>query len=305
MRNDQERINQYKDHPLYETCKRAHYATSHSPERRGADQCASYDAQIEEFKTLIGDDKARFEDVTTKFKVKFLAHMAAKSRCMSSMITGPANFPVRRAEKANESEHKRSEEVLLFIQRVKKNIDKERNPHKHGISSDDDNALELLETKVAKLKKNQEQMKAFNKIVRDKKENKVERIKEATGWSEEIVNKAMEPSCFNTVGFETFQLTNNLANIKRLEGRIVEITKRKASTPKDVTINGVRVLENVEDMRLQLFFDGKPEDDIRAALKSHGFRWSPTNEAWQRKLTNNAIYSFNQFILPVIKPVGV
>jgi hypothetical protein len=43
-------------------------------------------------------------------------------------------------------------------------------------------------------------------------------------------------------------------------------------------------------MRLQLLFDGKPNDEIRSILKSHGFRWSPYNEAWQRQLTNNAKY---------------
>ena len=53
----------------------------------------------------------------------------------------------------------------------------------------------------------------------------------------------------------------------------------------------VKVIENTEIMRLQLVFDGKPSDDVRAALKKHGFRWSPKNEAWQRQLTDNARYA--------------
>lgn len=40
-------------------------------------------------------------------------------------------------------------------------------------------------------------------------------------------------------------------------------------------------------MRVQLIFDGKPDDDTRALLKSYGFRWSPRNAAWQRQLTEN------------------
>ena len=43
-------------------------------------------------------------------------------------------------------------------------------------------------------------------------------------------------------------------------------------------------------MHLQLIFDGKPSADIRDMLKSHAFKWSPSNEAWQRQLTNNAKY---------------
>ena len=32
---------------------------------------------------------------------------------------------------------------------------------------------------------------------------------------------------------------------------------------------------NREDNRLQVFFDGKPDADTRAELKSSGFRWAP------------------------------
>jgi len=41
-------------------------------------------------------------------------------------------------------------------------------------------------------------------------------------------------------------------------------------------------------MRLQLVFDGKPSDGCCAALKSAGFRWAPSQGAWQRQLTDNA-----------------
>lgn len=57
-----------------------------------------------------------------------------------------------------------------------------------------------------------------------------------------------------------------------------------------VTINGevAKVVRNKEDMRLQLIFDGKPEDKTRGILKSNGFRWAPSNIAWQRLLNENA-----------------
>ena len=52
-----------------------------------------------------------------------------------------------------------------------------------------------------------------------------------------------------------------------------------------------KVVENTEIMRLQLLFDGIPEAETRNILKSNGFRWSPSQKAWQRLLNDNARYS--------------
>ncbi len=41
-------------------------------------------------------------------------------------------------------------------------------------------------------------------------------------------------------------------------------------------------------MRVQLFFEGKPEEDVRNILKGEAFKWSPKNGCWQRQLTDNA-----------------
>jgi hypothetical protein len=45
---------------------------------------------------------------------------------------------------------------------------------------------------------------------------------------------------------------------------------------------------NGQDNQLQVFFDGKPDADIRGELKSNGFRWTPDVGAWQTKLNDNA-----------------
>ena len=58
-----------------------------------------------------------------------------------------------------------------------------------------------------------------------------------------------------------------------------------------ITINGenATVKANAELMRLQIFFDGKPTEETRSILKSNGFKWSPSQTAWQRLLNGNAM----------------
>lgn len=65
---------------------------------------------------------------------------------------------------------------------------------------------------------------------------------------------------------------------------------QEVRTAIDIVVNGVRISENREANRLQLFFDGKPKPEIITQLKGHGFRWCRSEMAWQRHNSNNAIY---------------
>lgn len=55
--------------------------------------------------------------------------------------------------------------------------------------------------------------------------------------------------------------------------------------------DGGKVEANTEANRLQIFFEDKPDEATREALKSNGFRWSPKAGVWQRQLTSNAYYA--------------
>lgn len=44
----------------------------------------------------------------------------------------------------------------------------------------------------------------------------------------------------------------------------------------------------IDESRMNLYFDGKPEQDVISALKHNGFKWSPKRECWTRQLTENA-----------------
>lgn len=153
----------------------------------------------------------------------------------------------------------------------------------HAISSDDPEAIKLLKEKLEKLEKLQNIMKAANKIVRSKKLTDEEKIQEMVklGLSEEGAANALKPDFCGRVGFASYSLQNNNANIKRVKDRIKELEKRANDETTEEEINGIRIVDNVEDNRLQVFFEGIPAAEIRSKLKSNGFRWSRYNGCWQ------------------------
>ena len=55
-------------------------------------------------------------------------------------------------------------------------------------------------------------------------------------------------------------------------------------------------MENTDEMRVQFIFDGKPDEETRSLLKYWGFRWAPSQGAWQRQLTSNGKYAAKEVI---------
>ena len=68
----------------------------------------------------------------------------------------------------------------------------------------------------------------------------------------------------------------------------------------ETNIEGLKVVENTEAMRIQLIFDDKPSAEVREVLKSNGFRWSPRFSAWQRHLNSNGKYAVEK-VLEILK----
>ena len=58
---------------------------------------------------------------------------------------------------------------------------------------------------------------------------------------------------------------------------------------KTYSFAGGNLVYNTTLDRVQLVFDEKPTEDQRALLNKAAFRWSPRENAWQRKLTNNGV----------------
>ncbi len=159
-----------------------------------------------------------------------------------------------------------------------------------GISSDDPAAVLKLKEKLAKLEAKQEQMKTANAAIR--KNAKLGKEAQIAALAKlGLPAQLLEPDFCGRIGFAQYELTNNNGNIKRVRDRIAHL-EREAARPEAEPVvceaaatsgNGFRAEENKEANRLQIFFDSKPSEEIRSFLKQNGFRWSPTQGAWQRQ----------------------
>lgn len=78
---------------------------------------------------------------------------------------------------------------------------------------------------------------------------------------------------------------NTTARIRSIKQRIERLKKLSAREDKSYKIGDVEVEECVADNRVRLYFPGKPSDEMRSKLKHGGFRWSPSNGAWQAYLS--------------------
>ena len=91
------------------------------------------------------------------------------------------------------------------------------------------------------------------------------------------------------LNYPSYLLTNNNANIRRTRQRIEDL--KSQSEYAGWAFPGGRAEINEGENRLQLFFEEKPSEEQRRELKSNGFKWAPSQGAWQRQLTKNAIYA--------------
>lgn len=213
--------------------------------------------------------------------------------CPSVMISGGSNFPVRKKEKQNAAQDRHYQLYKEIQQIPEKIVGLLRGTN--IIKSSDADALEKLQQKVEKLEAWQAEMKEANAYYR--KHKTMKGFKDFSDKRAETLDKAIEESWYKKP-FAPFELTNNNAKIKSAKARIAEIERLKkeaaeaAEQPeseKETTL--FKIVENAEIMRLQVIFDGKPNAEARQIMKSNGFRWSPSNSAWQRQLTDNARYA--------------
>lgn len=199
-----------------------------------------------------------------------------------------------------------------------------------AISSDDPAALLKLRDKLAKLEAAQAKMREVNNTIRKLIGGAPERMQtighhgtvdeinarfreekervaaahktylqhaailaEQTGNTEAWARGMLTPDVLGRIGYPDYAMKNNSAEIRRVKKRIIamEATTNSGGQPEQESHGDITLVRDTDDNRLRLMFPGKPSAEIRAKLKAHGFRWSPSNSAWQRQLNPAAEYA--------------
>lgn len=147
-----------------------------------------------------------------------------------------------------------------------------------AVYSDDPEALEKLRVKLA-------EAEAFA----DRVATSIKQGRRLGSDVAEMRTAGLEPDVCRFVEFMGFLPTNanNRAEVARLKARIATLETAAQRVPvADETIGDVVISES--DNRVRLTFPGKPQAATIAALKSRGFRWSPSAGVWQRHASPGA-----------------
>lgn len=213
-------------------------------------------------------------------------HNRNGASCPSVLICGPVNFPTRKKEKQNA----RAETLWREYGEIKGILDKIKRVGSGPIDPTDPHAREMLTEQLHKLEEELETAKAINAFYRRHKT-----MKGFQEFTDETADK-MDQAIANAPGsapYPNFKLNSIRGKIKRTQENLEKLDKLDAAQNKpdrEEFFDGGRIVHNIAVNRLQIFFDEIPGEETRNALKKHGFHWSPKNQAWQRQLTQNAVY---------------
>ena len=210
------------------------------------------------------------------------AYYRNESACPSILVCGGSNFPVRKKQKQNA----RRDSLWQEYKEIDAILDKIRSVGTGAVDLTDPHARELLQDRLQQEQNALDYCKAANAYYR--KHKTLEGCPELTAEQVEKVTASMSQDWRkDPVPFPSYLLTNNNANIRRVRQRIEELSHKAEFV--GWTFPGGEARVNEAENRLQLIFEEKPDADQRQALKGEGFKWAPSQGAWQRQLNQNAI----------------
>lgn len=291
--------------PLDErTARRAYLGLSFDPEKRGAHEIKEHKEIFE----CLTDELGEFFSQSHADKLRDLWHdyLHSQSQVMSPMITGPANFPAERNRKKSEAATNKSQAIHNYCAKLRAWKAKEDRKKEIEAAGGE---LAMKKAELDKAKARHEAMKKTNNIIRKafktggiKPETKSAVI--AAGISppeaEQVTNPPSNLLHYG-YGFAEFELRNSNARLKTLAAKVAELehreeAKKDGKKPESVEIPNGRIYVDTVENRINVEHDSKPEREIIAIIKEHGFKWSPSRSIWTRKLTTNASYRTKDLI---------
>ena len=264
---------------------------------------ASYRSAIDEIAKIVEEKKAQFPDQSDKLDELFdryarnLATFINRDNQIgaqypSVMISGAGNYNTKKHNRQMASWGKNYQYYDEKVLPIESRIRSFGSTGTIAIRNDESDALEKLEAKLEYMKYWHEIMVEVNKYYR---KNKTLEGFEGVG-SDELERIKNDLAIIKQVGmydvpYPQYALSNDNQNINRIEGRIAELKRLKENKGLQENNDIYKLWTDKQDMRIRISFEvGKPDQEIIDMLKGKSFKWSPKNKAWQRQLTDNAVY---------------
>ena len=168
------------------------------------------------------------------------------------------------------------------------------------IKSTDENALEELKARLESQKATHEEMKKQNKYYQ--KQGTMKGYPDMPDEKAEAIDKRIDGDySWCKAPHPQYMLQNSLQRIKATEKRIKQLEAEQSRDGSDEYKTdglGFEVVENKDIGRLQIFFPngGRVDNATYRDLRSKGFVFSRTNEAFQRQLNENSRWQAKRFI---------
>lgn len=216
--------------------------------------------------------------------------------CPSVLVCGPANFPTKKKARQNA----REESLWREYKEISLILDKIKSIGVGPVDLKDPHAREILEGKLHEYQNRLESGKAMNAYYRNHKT--MHGFPGMSDGSAAEMDTALAGSyTWAQKPMPDYEMSSLRGKVKRAQERLAELDRLQALQNESPSENagafeGGQIVRNAAENRLQILFDDIPGEEIRASLKSHGFRWSPKNKAWQRQLTSNAEYDAKRIL---------
>ncbi|WP_234841632.1 hypothetical protein [Sinorhizobium meliloti] len=287
------------------------HALTHFPDRRAKAELAELAERLNQFGAYVVElwnkacepiPEAEIEAFARRHVDLTRRYWAAEGRCMNWFITGPARFPVARNEKRMRISDARRADLKAHEAMARKSAKRKAFPHGtdgEPIRSGDPVAMQRIVTRIEELALSIDRMKAANAIIRrmekdfSSEEDMIAAVVAHTDLSTDAAARGIKLAPWQAR--RRFTTTNSRAELRRLQQRLAALARMKERGTQrqevETSAGAVEIKENADIARIQLIFPGKPDDPTRRVLKANGFRWSPSQGAWQRHLNESGRYA--------------
>ena len=316
----------FKDDLSYDTLERSYAWISFDPEKRAKREQQDWADSMEQLYNSHAEQaqqtgaleayNAAFEKGYASLLKNYKEMISIRARTFSTGVTGGAGITARKIA-SNESLIQREYEKLKThnqeveklknkLAKIAKNTPADQYETGEVVKSVDVNAIAKLQDKIKQLEEKKEYIYRQQKAEKEYKKSKDSSVFGKYDIKKEDVEEMLDE--INRYGYALYSSPANInAEIRRIRERITGLEKNQSKGEEEILIEGGKIVKNGATQRLQIFFDGIPDKDVREKLKKHAFKWAPSVKAWQRTLTPNAIWDVEHNLLAtgILKKQGL